>query len=203
MYSQLGSGGTNRSPSSRLSDRLGLKRSLRKCLSSSSNTDPAPQSRLDQKAPPTTACMSGGWGYLPRASTCLGADRSNASRLRSTPRARVWPSTPMDGFSLAWPRARSSSIVRPKTACVWRPRPVLAGMRAAAMRLTLSMMKPAPAGWSAVPPEAAPPIVVEVTLRWRTAPPANLSRPKSTPPYTPYILVLFSHSAPLISPSRT
>merc|ERR1712113_649172 len=78
-YEMLMFGGMNRSPSSRLSERQVLNMSLNKSLYLSSNPDSV--SRADQNALPS------GTSKFSFDDTFIACDRSNWSKLRSTPRA--------------------------------------------------------------------------------------------------------------------
>mmetsp|Transcript_70171 Transcript_70171/g.159298 ORF Transcript_70171/g.159298 Transcript_70171/m.159298 type:complete len:285 (-) Transcript_70171:693-1547(-) len=85
---ELLSGGTNWSPSSRLSERLGLKISVSSFRSSSLKA-PSSLSRLFQKAPPmaTVASRFSSSFAQPPSSVCtrVASERLNLSRPRSTP----------------------------------------------------------------------------------------------------------------------
>mmetsp|Transcript_69936 Transcript_69936/g.197303 ORF Transcript_69936/g.197303 Transcript_69936/m.197303 type:complete len:338 (+) Transcript_69936:2605-3618(+) len=78
-YAALGSGRTNRSPSSRLSDRRGLKMPLSRLASSSSPSEAPPSASSDQNSLPFTTLPDRG------RSTRFGSSTLNLSRLRSTP----------------------------------------------------------------------------------------------------------------------
>mmetsp|Transcript_117381 Transcript_117381/g.332580 ORF Transcript_117381/g.332580 Transcript_117381/m.332580 type:complete len:260 (+) Transcript_117381:77-856(+) len=86
-YLALGSGGTKRSPSSRLSERAGSKMALRRPRPPPPRQDSgAGPSTAGQKAPPTAA-QAPGSGPACSPGSLAARPRLNPSRLRSTPRA--------------------------------------------------------------------------------------------------------------------
>mmetsp|Transcript_66460 Transcript_66460/g.205552 ORF Transcript_66460/g.205552 Transcript_66460/m.205552 type:complete len:201 (-) Transcript_66460:305-907(-) len=106
-YITLVSGGTKRSPSSRRSERCGLKTARKRSLSSLPSTGSLASPSAVQNVLPTAAWASGRPTLPQRAVRCTrrAAERPNLSRLRSTPFGARAPTeslvVPADSLAMA------------------------------------------------------------------------------------------------------
>mmetsp|Transcript_66098 Transcript_66098/g.204576 ORF Transcript_66098/g.204576 Transcript_66098/m.204576 type:complete len:294 (-) Transcript_66098:703-1584(-) len=181
-YSEVVSGGVKQSLSLRRSERLGWKTLLSRVLSSLPSAEAASSPMTDQKAALMSAPESRPRAALWRA-TCVGAERLNSSRLRSTPLAR--PEETRDGCTPIGPKERWNwRVARPALSVALRclagctnclaARPALIILEGCRAPESANLSRPTPAETLA----GCTPIGPKERWNWRVARPALSVAPR-------------------------